>query len=96
MSEQKPRSIDERLDALTSIAENNAITLKLHTDMIMSIDGQLQATAANQAETDRELKSLARIVNANAATVRDLAAIVHSLTGTVADHQKRLSDLESQ
>ncbi len=52
-------TFEERLDDL---AKNTAITLKIHADMIVSVDTKLHEIAEHQAYTDRQVEKLTGLV----------------------------------
>ena len=75
---------------LRELAENTARTLRIHTDMLMSIDTKLEMTAQNlqeltasQAGSNARMDRLRAIVDTNAATVSTLAEAVLALTGVI-------------
>ncbi len=78
MSEQTQQpSLEQRLNAL---AESTAFTLKVHTDMMMSIDTKLESIATDLQELTANSKR-------DAESIRALARIAEI-------HERRLSDIE--
>ena len=90
--------MDERMEAITVIVHDTAFSQKLHADMIVSLDTQLQQLAE---ATARNTKSIQALIE-NAARLDENAArldikferLAEIMTGLLQRHEERIASLE--
>ena len=96
-SPKKPTSIDERIGALD---EYTKFTMKVHADMIMSIDtklDQLSTTVKDLSEaTRRNTENIHALTDRAAKSDIRFERLAEIMTGLLTNHDARITALEQK
>ena len=108
-NQEPQRSIEERIDALTgnnvhlngrlnAMASEYAFSLKLHADMIVSLDTQMQQLTANVDKLTIDVRDLTEISKRNTEHAARLDAkferLAEIMTGLFQKHDERIAAIE--
>lgn len=85
------QNMDERMEAITVIVHDTAFSQKLHADMIVSLDTQLQQLAEATARNTESIRALTE----NAARIDiKFERLAEIMTGLLQKHEERIAHLE--